>query len=170
MSEVSDDKAGLNNFNVYDYFSGGRPGVKKRIGEAIRKDLHLFNDSYIYDLCSSYHINPNVINEIRNNNYSNVNRDIFSAFTFPLGLNLSEVIGDPVYKTGEEGSLIKIMNENFNTSFPHINAKSKLKEFLIMKAYVDLGGYSYKDDRKNDSEFFKKKREELKKRLESLQE
>jgi len=155
--------------DVYRYFEGGREGVKRRVGEAVEQQLQFLSESAVSNICRDYGI-ENIAREIRDGNYSHACRHVFSAFSLPLELDLSKTIGEPQFCREEEPELMDFMQKaGFLTTYLHDNSASRIREFLVMKAWVDLNECHHEPPKRMDPNKIKKYREKFRQILESSQ-
>ena len=166
---IEEGRINREDFDVYRYFEGGREGVQTRIGEAVRQKLPRLSDSYLDELCKCHKI-KNIVEEIKGGNYTHVCRHIFTYFSLPLEISVSEVVGNPQYDPEQKSRLVEFMDrDGFRTTYPHDAAASRLREFLISKAWVDLNECHHEPPEKMDPARIQKCREKFRPRLESIQ-
>ena len=127
------------------YFEGGRFGVQKRFGEAIRRGFKKYYAYNAFLTLVEQGIDTNVVGRIINQDYKEVRKPIVELYIGSLGLDISELFGKPVLSKEDRRRVARRTLEDTIPKTASISdedidnvSDQQLKLFLILNAFDEL--------------------------------
>ena len=127
------------------YFGGGREGVQRRFGEAIREGLKKLSAYDLFLRINKESIDARIIADIAGQNYGEVTKDIVELYQDSLSLDIHRLFGN-LFLTGEERR--KLARKALEDSLPEESpiddsalnrlSDTQLRLYLITSALGEL--------------------------------
>lgn len=125
-------------YDVYQYFKGGKKGVKKRLGEVIRKKLESSQENELDFVYQMHSLKKEIIQEIKEGNYDNLTssyvRGLFPISEKPVNI----ILGEPHYTDSDIPKILEDILRSEFTSTRNNDAIKLIPEYLTLKAFIDL--------------------------------
>ena len=93
------------------YFPGGWQGVKKRFGDAFRREIRRTKTITLAQICGVCEIGPEIIQEIGNGDYRRMDSNIVNLLTNTFQCTVDTLLREPQYSVKERADLLQKIHD-----------------------------------------------------------
>jgi len=122
-------------FDPFQYFEGGREGVRKRFGEIFIKELETLSHEEIMHLCEAAPLNPQKLHRLARGDYEVVDSQMIEHLSTSFKYDTRNGFGRPNIPPEEKSKLVGMANRKGFYMMPEdASTNDRLELYLIVEA------------------------------------